>query len=72
MSMSQLKLFVPGSPGVEQNGQTIDVKPRKALALFIYLAWTEQAQERDSLARFTEGLETEELRGVRSALRATA
>ena len=48
--MSHLKLFVLGSPRVELNGQIIEIRRRKALALFIYLACANQAQERDTLA----------------------
>lgn len=49
-ALSQLKLYLLGSPRVEQNNRTVAVRPRKALALLIYLAVTRQPHSRDTLA----------------------
>jgi len=48
--MLPLKLAVLGSVQVTLADQAVEVKPRKALALFIYLACTGHPQERDTLA----------------------
>ena len=46
----QLKLFLLGAPRVELDGDHLDVRPRKALALLIYLAITANRHTRDALA----------------------
>jgi predicted ATPase/DNA-binding SARP family transcriptional activator len=48
--MSTLKLYVFGSPRLEQNGIPLKLRPRKALALFVYLSVTAQPHSRDTLA----------------------
>ena len=48
--MSGLRFFVLGSPRLERDGQRIEVERRKALALLVYLALTDQDQQRDRLA----------------------
>lgn len=48
--MSPLTLHLLGSPRVEIDDKRIDVKPRKALALLIYLACTREVHARDKLA----------------------
>lgn len=48
--MDRLKLNLLGPPSVELNGEVIDIKRRKALALIIYLVMTETAHTRDFLA----------------------
>jgi hypothetical protein len=53
--MSRLKLFLFGPPRLkdwrlEDRGEAIDIRPRKALALLIYLAVTNQPHSRDALA----------------------
>ncbi len=48
--MSELKLRLLGSPTVELDTSFVEVKPRKALAILIYLACTGQRQSRDTLA----------------------
>ncbi|MEM7128023.1 MAG: NB-ARC domain-containing protein [Chloroflexota bacterium] len=45
------KLYLLGSPRLEQNGKTLSLTHRKALALLIYLAMTEGRQSRDRLAK---------------------
>ena len=46
----QLKLFLLGAPRVELDGEHLEVRPRKALALLIYLAVTANRHTRDALA----------------------
>ncbi|BCL80274.1 hypothetical protein ccbrp13_27390 [Ktedonobacteria bacterium brp13] len=48
--MSELTLFLLGSPYIERNGARITVDTRKAIALLAYLAITGQRQRRDTLA----------------------
>ena len=48
--MSQLRLFLFGSPRLERDGEPVDISLRKALALLAYLAVTEQSHSRDALA----------------------
>ncbi len=48
--MTQLKLFLLGSPRIELDGVSIDLRRRKILALLFYLAVTRQQHRRDALA----------------------
>ncbi|MFN2134373.1 MAG: AfsR/SARP family transcriptional regulator [Candidatus Promineifilaceae bacterium] len=48
--MAELNLYLLGSPRVELDGAAIEVRPRKALALLIYLAVTAEPHTRDFLA----------------------
>jgi DNA-binding SARP family transcriptional activator len=48
--MSRLKLYLFGPPRLEANAVGLDVRPRKAMALLIYLAVTHQPHSRDALA----------------------
>lgn len=48
--MTQLKLYLLGSPRFERDGQAIDIPHRKGLALLAYLSVTQQPQSRDILA----------------------
>src|SRR4051794_12822701 len=48
--MASLKLRLLGPPQIEIDNQRVEVKPRKALALLIYLACSEGYQARDSVA----------------------
>ena len=48
--MSDLKLLALGSPRIEQAGELVELETRKALALLVYLALTDQHHSRDSLA----------------------
>ena len=48
--MSTLRICLFGPPTVEMDGRRIEVKPRKALALLVYLACTNRVQRRDTLA----------------------
>ena len=48
--MTQLSIYLLGSPRVECNGKSIDLDTRKASALIAYLAITKQRQSRDTLA----------------------
>lgn len=48
--VSDLALFLLGSPRIEHSGEAIHLHRRKALALLAYLAMTGRAHERDSLA----------------------
>ncbi len=48
--MPTLKLYLLGSPRVEVDDVRVELKPRKALALLIYLALTGEYQSRDTLA----------------------
>jgi DNA-binding SARP family transcriptional activator len=50
LRVSDLKLFLLGSPRVEQAGAQINVDTRKAIALLAYLAMTGQRHSRDALA----------------------
>ena len=45
-----LRLFLLGNPHLEQDGQTVGVTRRKALALLAYLAVSRQPRSRDELA----------------------
>ncbi|HEX9802403.1 MAG TPA: hypothetical protein VGB35_04055, partial [Gammaproteobacteria bacterium] len=48
--MPTLKLYQLGAPHVELDSAHLALKPRKALALLIYLAITGESQRRDTLA----------------------
>jgi len=48
--MSQLALFLLGTPRIECDGKIINLDTRKASALMAYLAVTQQRQSRDTLA----------------------
>ena len=48
--MASLHLHLLGSVRVERDDNDIEVKPRKALALLIYLAVTSERHTRDALA----------------------
>ena len=48
--MSQLKLYLLGSPRIERDGLTVRVDTRKAIALLAYLAVTGKTHRRDALA----------------------
>ena len=48
--MSKLKLFLLGSPRVELDGERLEIRSRKVLALLIYLFCTGERQPRDKLA----------------------
>ncbi|MEJ2265931.1 MAG: alpha/beta fold hydrolase [Anaerolineales bacterium] len=50
VSMTEIRLFLFGTPRIERNKQPIDLGLRKALALVSYLAVTGQPQSRDFLA----------------------
>lgn len=45
-----LKLYLLGPPRIELDGEPVDIRRRKALALLIYLAVTGQPHSRDALA----------------------
>ena len=49
-SMSNVKLFLLGTPYLEIDGQLVELQRRKLLALLSYLAVTDQRQSRDTLA----------------------
>jgi DNA-binding SARP family transcriptional activator len=48
--MSELALFLLGSPRIVLDGMTVDADTRKAIALLTYLAVTQQQHSRDVLA----------------------
>jgi len=48
--MSELKLWLLGSPRIELNGQQIDIPRQKALALLVYITLESENQARDKLA----------------------
>ena len=48
--MSELKIYLLGSPRVESGGATIQMDTRKAFALLAYLAVTAEGHTRDTLA----------------------
>lgn len=48
--MLNLKLYLLGPPRVELDGDSVNIKRRKALAMLIYLAVNGQAYSRDALA----------------------
>ena len=48
--MADLSLYLLGPPRVKLDDEEIEVKPRKAQALLIYLAVTAEPHTRDSLA----------------------
>lgn len=48
--MSELKLFLLGSPRIELHGRPVEVDTRKAIALLAYLAATGGSHHRDTLA----------------------
>lgn len=48
--MSQLKLFLFGTPRLQQGSQPLHIKRRKALALLAFLAITGRPQSREALA----------------------
>ena len=48
--MPAVKLFLFGNPRLERNGQPVNIRRRKSLALLSYLALSEQSHSRDALA----------------------
>jgi serine/threonine protein kinase/DNA-binding SARP family transcriptional activator len=48
--MSSLRIYLFGAPRLEQEGQNILIRRRKAMALLAYLAVTSQPHSRDALA----------------------
>ncbi len=48
--MTELSIYLLGSPRIKCNGKSIDLDTRKASALIAYLAITKQRQSRDTLA----------------------
>ena len=48
--MTQLNIYLLGTPRFERNGINIDLDTRKASALIAYLAIVKQRQSRDTLA----------------------
>src|SRR5215207_554461 len=48
--MAHLKLFVLGQPRLERDEAPIELNLRKALALLVYLAVSDQPHSRDALA----------------------
>jgi len=48
--MSRLALFLLGPPRIECNGEPVEVRRRKAVALIVYLAVTGRSHSRDALA----------------------
>jgi DNA-binding SARP family transcriptional activator len=48
--MPRLALFLLGPPCIERDGEPIEFSRRKALALFVYLAFTGRSHSRDGLA----------------------
>ncbi len=48
--LSTLKLFLLGSPRVEQDGRSVEIPRHKALALLAFLAITQKSHTRDALA----------------------
>lgn len=67
--MSELSLFLLGSPRIERDGQIVRVDTRKAIALLAYLAMNIQPQSRERLAALLYP-EVDERR-ARAALRRT-
>ena len=62
--MTYLKLTLFGSPQLEQAGQPVAIGRRKGLALLAYLAMTDRAQHRDTLATlFWPGATQQRARG---------
>lgn len=49
-SMSKLQLFLFGTPHITFNGESIDIRRRKSLAIAAYLAMANKAVSRDKLA----------------------
>jgi predicted ATPase/DNA-binding SARP family transcriptional activator len=49
-ALSQLKVYLLGSPRVERDGQTVTIGRRKAMAILAYLTVTGEPQARDTLA----------------------
>ena len=67
--MSDLRLYLLGSPRIEYEGKPVKIERRKALALAAYLALAEQRQSRDVVASLLwSDLDDEH---ARSALRST-
>ena len=48
--MTQLTIYLLGSPRFERNGENLNLDTRKASALIAYLAIAKQRQSRDALA----------------------
>jgi DNA-binding SARP family transcriptional activator/Flp pilus assembly protein TadD len=65
--LSQIKVFLLGSPRLERDGEPAEVDTRKAIALIAYLAVTRQRHGRDALA----GLLWPDSDDARAALRRT-
>ncbi|MCA9903345.1 MAG: hypothetical protein KC547_05770 [Anaerolineae bacterium] len=70
--MSELRLYLFGTPRIEFKSQAVKLERRKALALAAYLALSEQPQSRDALAAllWPELDETHARSALRSTLRA--
>jgi predicted ATPase/DNA-binding SARP family transcriptional activator len=68
--MTQLALRLFGTPGIEVDGQQIEIGRRKAIALLVYLAVTGQPHSRDALAAllWPEADQRRARAGLRSAL----
>jgi DNA-binding SARP family transcriptional activator len=69
--MSEVRLYLFGTPGIEYQGTPVKIERRKALALAAYLALNDQPQSRDSVAGLLwPDLDQEHARSaLRSALR---
>jgi DNA-binding SARP family transcriptional activator len=65
--MSNLKLYLPGPPPTEVDGELLEIKRGKALALLVYLAATGESQRRDTLATLLRPNSSQS--GARAALR---
>jgi DNA-binding SARP family transcriptional activator len=48
--MSRLALYLLGSPRIERDGERVDIRRRKAIALLAYLAVMGGSHSRDALA----------------------
>ena len=48
--MSRLALFLLGPPRIERDGEPVEIRRRKAVALLVYLAVTGRSHSRDTLA----------------------
>jgi DNA-binding SARP family transcriptional activator len=48
--MQSLRIYLFGIPRLENNGDTLDIRRRKALALLAYLAVTNRPHTREALA----------------------
>ncbi|MFB0538196.1 MAG: BTAD domain-containing putative transcriptional regulator, partial [Anaerolineae bacterium] len=68
--MSHLALSLLGSPRIECNGEPIEIRRRKAMALIVYLAVTGRSHSRDALATlfWPEQDQSQARAGLRRAL----